>query len=834
MRRQSRAGERIGAFCILKAGHERRLIEARRSRLRLRQFTGALCFFVLAIAAAAAWAQTPQPDAAPPPTETTPAQAQQAIEVLQDPEKRAALIETLQTIAKAPKPTPAPAAAPATAPATPAPTPAASAPTPAAAPAVAPIIDGGLGARLLLQASNEIDDLSRQFTLSASALMSLPLLWRWLVQTATDSYSQTRLLDFLMRAVIIFGGAVVVEHLVRLALRRPFAALEARASHRSIKAANSGEKPSHEAQTVRTRRFLRLKRILGRAPYALARLVLEIAPIVVFAIAGNLLLATQVGEGVDANARLAILSLIKAYIICRTIMSLTRAFACDKAPATSLFILPRDAAAYLETWMRRIVGLTIFGVAFAHVGLALGMHPLAYEALVKFVVLISHLLLVVVTLQCRQTVAALIRAPEGRTGFVSRLRNHVAAVWHYFAIFANLALWTIWALHIQNGYDVVAYYAFTAIVTLALARAATIAALGGMDRLTHVATPRENFREIETRANRYYPAVRSLVSAVITFIALMVVFQLWGFDAFAWFRSGQIGATLVSAVLTISVAVIIALAIWESCDAAIERHLASLSRSGRYARAARLTTLLPTLRTVLALSILIVVGMTALSEIGVNIAPLLAGAGIVGIAVGFGSQKLVQDVITGLFLLLENAMQVGDFVTVAGLSGTVEYLSIRTIRLRASDGSVHVIPFSSVTTVTNANRGVGNAAVSVNLAFDEDTDKASHMLVEIAAEMRKDKKFGPMMRGDLALWGVDKVDGSMTTIVGQIECTDSGRWPVQREFNRRMKIRFQEKGVAIAYPGQTRLISDEIAMVRSRFARQEGGDEPSPITAKSG
>ena len=106
------------------------------------------------------------------------------------------------------------------------------------------------------------------------------------------------------------------------------------------------------------------------------------------------------------------------------------------------------------------------------------------------------------------------------------------------------------------------------------------------------------------------------------------------------------------------------------------------------------------LRTALILTILTVVGLTALSQIGVNIAPLLAGAGIVGIAAGFGSQKLVQDVVTGMFLLLENAMQVGDFVTVSGLSGTVENLSIRTIRLRAGDGSVHIIPFSSVTSVT--------------------------------------------------------------------------------------------------------------------------------------
>ena len=160
----------------------------------------------------------------------------------------------------------------------------------------------------------------------------------------------------------------------------------------------------------------------------------------------------------------------------------------------------------------------------------------------------------------------------------------------------------------------------------------------------------------------------------------------------------------------------------------------------------------------------------------------------------------------------------------SGLSGTVEDLSIRTIRLRAGDGSVHIIPFSSVTSVTNTNRGIGNAAVSVNLAYDEDVDGASEVLKEIAVEMRRDPRIGPMMRGDLALWGVDKVDGAMVTIVGQIECTDSGRWPVQREFNRRMKIRFQQLGVDIAHPGLARLVTDDNSS-RSRRDRANGAAE---------
>jgi small-conductance mechanosensitive channel len=264
--------------------------------------------------------------------------------------------------------------------------------------------------------------------------------------------------------------------------------------------------------------------------------------------------------------------------------------------------------------------------------------------------------------------------------------------------------------------------------------------------------------------------------------------------------------------VTIAVAATVALAIWEASNAAIEQHLARLMREGHYVRTARLRTFLPMLRTALLSIILTVVALTALSELGVSIAPLLAGAGIVGIAIGFGSQKLVQDVITGLFLLLENAMQVGDTVTVSGLSGVVENLSIRTIRLRAGDGSIHIVPFSSVTSVTNTNRGIGNAAISVNVAYKEDTDRVGAVLKEIAVQMRAEPKFRRMIRSDLDLWGVDKVDASMAMIVGQIECTDTGRWPVQREFYRRMKRRFQELNIEIARPSQTTVVLQNLSV----------------------
>jgi small-conductance mechanosensitive channel len=204
------------------------------------------------------------------------------------------------------------------------------------------------------------------------------------------------------------------------------------------------------------------------------------------------------------------------------------------------------------------------------------------------------------------------------------------------------------------------------------------------------------------------------------------------------------------------------------------------------------------LRAMLLATILVVVGLTALSQIGVNIAPLLAGAGVIGVAVGFGAQKLVQDVITGMFVLFENAIQVGDVVTVAALTGTVEQLSVRTIWLRGGDGTMHVIPFNAVTTISNSSRGLGNASISVTVAFQEDSDRVAAVLREIAAEMRHDPDFAPLMLGDLKLLGVDAVKATGVTIAGEIPCTASGRWAVQREFNRRLQKRFQELGIALS------------------------------------
>ncbi|KJC39169.1 small-conductance mechanosensitive channel [Bradyrhizobium sp. LTSP885] len=719
----------------------------------------------------------------------TPEQAKRALETLQDDKKRGEMIDTLRAIANA-----SPQAA-----------------QPAAEQSPIPLTADSLGAQLLLMVSEQVGETSRDVADLARTLTHVPAFYYWIVRTANDPEAYGLLIDIAWKLALVFGCALAAEWVVFRLVKRPVAFLEQRLPQTArvpVQALASADPPSSVADVTPEpelhRRRLSLARLwqsLIRLPFVVGRLVLELLPVVVFIGVATALLGTELGD--QSTTRLVILAVVNAYAFSRALICAVRAL----AGPFGLFRVRAETAAYIEIWARRIVAVGVSGICFANVALLLGLHRAGYAAVLRLVMLIVHLFIVVIILQCRRQVAAAIRAPADRVSIAARIRNRVAAVWHVPAIVLDLSLWAVWALNIRNGYSLLLQYFVGTVAVLLVTRLAIMVVLSLIDRGFRISPDiLQRFPGLEARANRYLPLLRKVVASVIAVIGFVALLEVWGVDAIVWFYGGQIGSRLISAVVTIGIAALAAAVIWEGANALMDRQLNVLSRDGHFARAARLRTFQPMLRTALLCLIVAVVGLTALSEIGVNVAPLLAGAGIVGIAIGFGSQKLVQDLITGLFLLLENTVQVGDTVTVSGLTGSVENVSIRTMRLRAGDGSVHIVPFSAVTTITNASRGAGNAAVSVNVAFKEDTDRAGQILKDIVAEMRREAEYRAVIRGDLELWGVDKVDGSVVTIVGQIRCTDGGRWPVQREFNRRMKRRFQDNGIEIASAGQTILM----------------------------
>jgi moderate conductance mechanosensitive channel len=424
----------------------------------------------------------------------------------------------------------------------------------------------------------------------------------------------------------------------------------------------------------------------------------------------------------------------------------------------------------------------------------------------KVVALAAHLLIVLLILQCRVPIAARIRERSAASDSLAMFGNALADSWAGISIFVVMALWFVWALDVRNGYHTLVHLGGISIALLVGARLISIVVFGALARLFEVPDSDTHSSLVHEHAYRYYPLLRRAVSWIIGVATVLALLQVWGVNVSLLFEQGTIGHRLASALVTIAVAAVVALFVWETVNVMVEWRLHQWTTAGDMVRAARLRTLLPMLRSALFVAIALVVVLTGLSELGVNIGPLLAGASIFGVALGFGSQKLVQDFITGIFLLMENAMQVGDWVTLAGVSGTVEYLSIRTVRLRGGDGSLYTVPFSSVSTVNNTNRGLGNAAVKVSIAYGEDVEQAVATLKEIGAALREDPRFKDGILSDFAFWGVDSVDGASITLTGQIQCRDSTRWGVQREFNRRVAQLFQERGIAIANPQRTMLI----------------------------
>ena len=199
----------------------------------------------------------------------------------------------------------------------------------------------------------------------------------------------------------------------------------------------------------------------------------------------------------------------------------------------------------------------------------------------------------------------------------------------------------------------------------------------------------------------------------------------------------------------------------------------------------------------------VVVTMTVLSELGVNIGPLLAGAGVVGLAVGFGAQTLVKDIITGAFILIEDSISIDDFVDVSGHEGTVESLTIRTIRLRDTSGSVHTVPFSEVTSIINYTRDYGISLLYITVAYREDLEHVIEVLNELGEELLEDPELGKDFLEPMVVQGVQRLDDSGVTLRAKIKTVSGMQWNMRRQFYGRMKKRFDERGIEIPFPHRT-------------------------------
>jgi moderate conductance mechanosensitive channel len=217
----------------------------------------------------------------------------------------------------------------------------------------------------------------------------------------------------------------------------------------------------------------------------------------------------------------------------------------------------------------------------------------------------------------------------------------------------------------------------------------------------------------------------------------------------------------------------------------------------------RIETLMRVFRYIATVVIGAITIMLVLSEVGISIAPILATAGVAGLAVGFGAQSLVKDYFTGFVMLLENQIRVGDSVEVGGKTGLVEEVTLRYVRLRDLEGAVHYVPNGVIATVTNRSRGFAFALVDVGVAYKEKLDQVQQVIRDVGAAMQADPDFCARIVEPVQLMGVEQWADSAVVLRCRFKVMPLEQGPVRREFLRRLKNAFDEQGIEIPFPSRT-------------------------------
>ena len=280
-----------------------------------------------------------------------------------------------------------------------------------------------------------------------------------------------------------------------------------------------------------------------------------------------------------------------------------------------------------------------------------------------------------------------------------------------------------------------------------------------------------------------------------------LLLQVWSSSLFGIGRQGLAGSGIAEALLSLGATVLIAWLVWILVDTAIQRALITKAGSrGRRVNQARAQTITPMIRNVLLVTILVIASIVGLANLGVNVTPLLAGAGVIGLAIGFGAQTLVQDLITGIFIVIEDSLAVDDFVQINGHMGTVEGLTLRTVRLRDLDGIVHIITFSRIDSIHNMSRQFGIALLKIRIPYDMKIDSAINLMQETALGLRKD----PMMRhyiwSPLEMQGIHGFDEGCPILRMRFKTAPEMQWDVARAFNLLLKQRMDEQEIYLGAP----------------------------------
>jgi small conductance mechanosensitive channel len=494
--------------------------------------------------------------------------------------------------------------------------------------------------------------------------------------------------------------------------------------------------------------------------------------------------------------------LLNAFMMVEGLKVLLRAVLMPQWPSLRLIPLGEAGTRAWYFWLSRAISVLGYTFMFVAPVLNAGASYAAAQSL-RVVVMFGMLVLgIVAVLRHRRAGQHWIERRHGAKEGDAMGRAHLALAhgWHVLVIIWLLALFTTWMSNPRAAMGFMLAATARSVVLLLVGGLV----LGGMRRLFAggVQVPaglQDRLPLLQTHLNTFIPTTVQVVRSVVLVCVLLALLQIWGaVDFLAWLDTDR-GRRMVGSMISAGVILLVGAAVYIGMSSWVEYRLNPNYGS---VPTSRERTLLTLFRNGFTIALVILVAMLALSEIGVNIGPLLAGAGVLGLAIGFGAQKLVQDIITGIFIQFENAMNVGDSVSLGGISGSVEKLTIRSVTLRGGTGAVHVIPFSSVSTVSNMSRGFGVHEQTVEIAHDQDVEAAKAALVEAFDRLQKTPHAAALI-APLDLVGVTGFGPTGVTLKANLKAMANQQGGPGRAFGEFIKQVFDERGIVTPVPQMT-------------------------------